>query len=96
MQLSNVIDRTILILILYMSNRSNPLFTHIEIYSICNYLIPESFCRWCGPCKILGPRLESMIGAKQGKVLMAKVDIDELSDLAIDHGVRRSSTFRIL
>ena len=45
-------------------------------------------CRWCGPCKLLGPRLESLISSKSGSVLMAKVNIDENSDLALDHGVR--------
>ncbi len=43
--------------------------------------------RWCGPCKLLGPRLESLIASRDGSVVMAKVDIDEHSDIALDHGV---------
>ncbi|XP_068606282.1 thioredoxin, mitochondrial isoform X1 [Brachionichthys hirsutus] len=42
---------------------------------------------WCGPCKILGPRLEKAIGKQKGRVAMAKVDIDEHTDLAIKYGV---------
>lgn len=44
--------------------------------------------RWCNPCKLLGPRVESVIDEKKGKILLAKVDIDENSDLALDYDVR--------
>ena len=44
--------------------------------------------RWCGPCKILGPRLEKAVGKQKGRVAMAKVDIDDHTDLAIEYGVR--------
>lgn len=43
--------------------------------------------RWCGPCKILGPRLEKMVAKQEGKVVMAKVDIDDHTDLAIEYEV---------
>ena len=43
--------------------------------------------RWCGPCKLLGPRLEALVGAHNGDVILAKVDIDDMPDLAMDHGV---------
>lgn len=36
---------------------------------------------------MLGPRLESVIAAKKGKVKLVKVDIDTHSELAINHGV---------
>lgn len=42
---------------------------------------------WCGPCKQLGPRLESMVDTRGGKVLLAKVDVDDLGELAMDYGV---------
>jgi thioredoxin 1 len=44
--------------------------------------------RWCGPCKILGPKLEKIIDTQFSKTAkMAKVDIDDNSDLAMEHGV---------
>lgn len=43
--------------------------------------------RWCGPCKILGPRLEKVVAKQHGKVVMAKVDIDDHTDLAIEYEV---------
>ncbi|CAH1775213.1 unnamed protein product [Owenia fusiformis] len=42
---------------------------------------------WCGPCKILGPRLETIVAGYKGRVELAKVDIDEHQDLAIKFGI---------
>lgn len=49
--------------------------------------VPSHLLRWCGPCKILGPRLEKMVAKQHGKVVMAKVDIDDHTDLAIEYEV---------
>ena len=37
---------------------------------------------WCGPCKLLGPRLEHLVAAMKGKVILAKVDVDETFEIA--------------
>lgn len=50
-------------------------------------VLVDFHAQWCGPCKILGPRLEKMVSKQQGKVTMAKVDIDDHTDLAIEYGV---------
>ncbi|XP_053577351.1 thioredoxin, mitochondrial [Bombina bombina] len=50
-------------------------------------VVVDFHAQWCGPCKILGPRLEKLIAKQQGKVLMAKVDIDDHTDLAIEYEV---------
>ncbi|XP_067875473.1 thioredoxin, mitochondrial isoform X2 [Heterodontus francisci] len=42
---------------------------------------------WCNPCRVLGPRLEKMVAKQEGKVVMAKVDIDDHTDLAIEYNV---------
>ena len=47
---------------------------------------------WCGPCKILGPRLEAAVAATNSKVNLAIVDIDTNSDLAMDHEVQAVPT----
>ena len=36
----------------------------------------------CGPCKILGPKLERVVDASQGQVDLAIVDVDESQEVA--------------
>lgn len=84
---------------LYAHRRKVQLFTVIYWrYWYYIYIIysPHSerwhwFClplfRWCGPCKVLGPRLEKAVGKHKGRVAMAKVDIDDHTDLAIKYKV---------
>ncbi|XP_078496616.1 thioredoxin, mitochondrial isoform X2 [Lissotriton helveticus] len=50
-------------------------------------VIVDFHAEWCGPCKMLAPRLEKLIGQQKGKVLMAKVDIDDHTDLALEYQV---------
>nr|XP_023691961.1 thioredoxin, mitochondrial-like isoform X2 [Paramormyrops kingsleyae] len=61
-------------------------FTERVINSDVPVLV-DFHAQWCGPCKILGPRLEKAVAKQQGRVVMAKVDIDEHTDLAIEYGV---------
>ncbi|XP_028268895.1 thioredoxin, mitochondrial [Parambassis ranga] len=61
-------------------------FTERVINSQLPVLI-DFHAQWCGPCKILGPRLEKAVAKQKGRVTMAKVDIDDHTDLAIEYGV---------
>ncbi|CAL1538867.1 unnamed protein product [Lymnaea stagnalis] len=63
----------------------------IEVSSTIPVVV-DFHATWCGPCKLLGPRLESILAEGQGKVVMAKVDVDEVSELAVEFGVRSVPT----
>lgn len=55
-------------------------------------VVVDFHATWCGPCKLLGPRLETIIAGKKGKVILAKVDIDENADIAMRYGVQAVPT----
>ena len=47
---------------------------------------------WCGPCKIVAPILDDLATQYSGKITVAKVNIDENSDLAIKYGIQSIPT----
>ncbi|EDW10437.1 thioredoxin, mitochondrial [Drosophila mojavensis] len=45
------------------------------------------YASWCTPCKALMPRLKCIINEQRGNMEMARIDIDELTDLALSYNV---------
>ncbi len=45
-------------------------------------IIVDFWAPWCGPCRTLGPALESAVSAAGGKVKMVKINVDENQQVA--------------
>ena len=45
-------------------------------------VIVDFWAPWCGPCKELGPNIEKAVSGTNGKVILAKVNIDENQAIA--------------
>lgn len=45
-------------------------------------VVVDFFATWCGPCKTMGPRLETIVGGRSNEVDLALVDVDNLDTLA--------------
>jgi putative thioredoxin len=51
-------------------------------------VVVDFWADWCGPCKALSPALEKAANGREGKVELAKVDVDKNQMLAQSFGVR--------
>ena len=51
-------------------------------------VLVDFWAEWCGPCKMIGPSLEEISDELAGKVVIAKLNIDDHPDAPSKYGVR--------
>ena len=50
---------------------------------------------WCGPCKMIAPIVDELAGELDGKLKVAKVDVDANPNISIQYGIRSIPTLLI-
>jgi putative thioredoxin len=51
-------------------------------------VVVDFWAEWCGPCRALGPAIEAEVAKREGKVELAKVDVDANPIIAQAFGIR--------
>ncbi|KAJ9654379.1 thioredoxin trx1 [Neophaeococcomyces mojaviensis] len=60
-------------------------------------VVIDYFATWCGPCKVIAPKIVEMSQEAKysDKVDFVKIDVDQVSDVAAEQGIRAMPTFAI-
>jgi len=55
-------------------------------------LVIDFWATWCGPCRMVAPIIEELANEYDGKVTVAKCDVEEADDIAAEFGIRNIPT----
>ena len=58
-------------------------------------VLVDYWAPWCGPCRMVAPELQKVAARQAGRVLVVKVNTDELPELGERFGVRSIPTLAI-
>lgn len=48
---------------------------------------------WCGPCKNISPFVDTLFEELKDKLVVLKIDVDEVEELAVEYAVNSMPTF---
>ncbi len=51
-------------------------------------VLVDFWAEWCGPCKMIAPILEEVVGEFEGKLTIGKLNVDENNETPPKYGIR--------
>lgn len=63
-----------------------------EIINSSSVVLVDFWAEWCGPCRMLSPVVEDIAAQYEGKVTVAKCNVDDCQDVAMNCGIRSIPT----
>ena len=56
-------------------------------------VLVDFWAEWCGPCRMVAPVLDQIAEEGDGRVRIAKLNVDENQEIAMQYGVSSIPTF---
>ncbi|MCZ8234363.1 MAG: thioredoxin TrxA [Inhella sp.] len=58
-------------------------------------VLVDYWAEWCGPCKMIAPVLDEVAASNQGKLQIAKMNVDENREVPAKFGIRGIPTLML-
>ena len=55
-------------------------------------VLVDFWATWCGPCRMLSPVVDKLAEKYEGKMVVAKCNVDESADIPMKFGIRNIPT----
>ena len=63
-----------------------------EILDSAKVTLVDFWATWCGPCRMLAPTVDEIAQEYEGRVAVAKCNVDDQEDIAVKYGIRSIPT----
>lgn len=58
------------------------------VLSSSKVVVIDFWATWCGPCRVLGPTVDDIAAEYEGRVTVAKCNVDDCEDIVAEFGIR--------